>query len=211
MIHNDKRQNKRKYKINWKIIQSVLSVICTVVTIYLTIANNHSSKKVEQSKRSVARTENKIKKKEQTILKNSMSQAAHFGAVIIGQGPEGDHLKVTVRYDNSSGLPIRNVYLILLPEDKSLESNERVSDDKIWHMNSVNTDSNNLIYNVKGVTSQNMRFHYYVALIFTDPFGKHWKNDNKGLKEYKTEEYVNNLDNLGIEKNKEYTGGTPIN
>ena len=61
MIHNDKRQNKRKYKINWKIIQSVLSVICTVVTIYLTIANNHSSKKVEQSKISVARTENKIK------------------------------------------------------------------------------------------------------------------------------------------------------
>ena len=103
------------------------------------------------------------------------------------------------------------IHLILLPEDKSLESNERVSDDKIWHMNSVNTDSNNLIYNVKGVTSQNMRFHYYVALIFTDPFGKHWKNDNKGLKEYKTEEYINNLDNLGIERNKEYTGGTPIN
>ena len=74
MIHRDKRQrqNKRKWKINWKIIQSVLSVICTVVTIYLTIANNHSSKKAEQSKLSAVRAENKIKKKEQTILKNSM-------------------------------------------------------------------------------------------------------------------------------------------
>ena len=62
MIHSDdkrQRQNKRKWKINWKIIQSVLSVICTVVTIYLTIANNHSSKIVEKSKLSAVRAENK--------------------------------------------------------------------------------------------------------------------------------------------------------
>lgn len=151
-----------------------------------------------------------MQKERNAILNNSLSQAAHFGAVIVGQGNENDHLKVTVRYDNSSGLPIRDVYLILMNENKSLQNSGNIDSDKIRHMNAVNTDSNFLIYNVKGVDEKSMQYNYYVATIFQDPYGKYWKNDKNGLKMIKTKKDQKNLlKRLGITNDvSQYTGGT---
>lgn len=69
----------------------------------------------------------------------------HFGAVIGGQGSKDGKTDITIKYNNQSGLPMRDVYFILLPNDQSLEDREITAQGMYFPMHVVDTNSGDLI------------------------------------------------------------------
>lgn len=122
----------------------------------------------------------------------------HFGAVIGGQGSKDGKTDITIKYNNQSGLPMRDVYFILLPNDQSLEDREITAQGMYFPMHVVDINSGDLILEENKVGDNDIKNNYYVALLFKDSQGKYWVNDSSGLRQINQSKEENLLSKLKL-------------
>ena len=186
----EEKEEKVKH---WPARASAVAAIASAVFAGLGYWNNQ---KAAESEEAAKTTYQNIQKERNTILNDAFAQAMHFGAVISGQGSKNGKTDITIKYNNQSGLPIRDVYFILLPNNSSVEGKSIAEQGMYFSMHVVDANSSDLFLEEDKIGENDIKNNYYVALLFKDSQGKYWVNDYNGLKQIsqsKEESLINKL------------------
>lgn len=183
MEDNTNEKTSRSKSSLASIVSAGVALFSMLISLYFNWCSFESNKQATKAEQAAQSTYKNIQTERNTILNEGFAQAMHFGAVISGQSSNNNETDVTIEYNNQSGLPMRDVYFILLPNDQSLESKGIIGQGMSFPMHVVDTGSDDLHLKENKVSESDIKNNYYVALLFKDSQGKYWKNDCNGLKQ----------------------------